>query len=73
MIPKRGQVNHGDARHLFYIEALVAREIGSDNTALLTVLTFVASVSAGRPALTFGYVPTKKGALQMTTGSRLSP
>eukprot|EP00959_Pyramimonas_sp_CCMP1952_P220120 4602281-Pyramimonas_sp.AAC.1 len=35
--------------------------------------SFVASLSAGRPSLTFGYVPTKKGALQMTTASRLSP
>eukprot|EP00959_Pyramimonas_sp_CCMP1952_P223056 4663269-Pyramimonas_sp.AAC.1 len=38
-----------------------------------SVDTFVASLSAGRPAPTCGYVPTKKGALQMTTASRLSP
>eukprot|EP00959_Pyramimonas_sp_CCMP1952_P188577 3943741-Pyramimonas_sp.AAC.1 len=50
-----------------------AREIGSDNTALRTVLTFVASLPAGRPAMTFGYVPTKKGTLQMTSASRRSP
>eukprot|EP00959_Pyramimonas_sp_CCMP1952_P031600 662783-Pyramimonas_sp.AAC.1 len=37
------------------------------------MLTFVASLSAGRPALTFGYVRTKTGTLQMTTASRLSP
>eukprot|EP00959_Pyramimonas_sp_CCMP1952_P134670 2818521-Pyramimonas_sp.AAC.1 len=55
------------------MEARKAREIGSDNTALRTALTFVASLSAGRPALTFGYVPTRKGVLQMTTASRLSP
>eukprot|EP00959_Pyramimonas_sp_CCMP1952_P328212 6871524-Pyramimonas_sp.AAC.1 len=67
------QVHYGDARHSLYIEALIARETGCDNTALRTVLTFVASLSAGRPALTFGYVPTEKGALQMTTASRLSP
>eukprot|EP00959_Pyramimonas_sp_CCMP1952_P049500 1034101-Pyramimonas_sp.AAC.1 len=30
-------------------------------------------MSAGRPALTFGYVPTKEGTLQMTTASRQSP
>eukprot|EP00959_Pyramimonas_sp_CCMP1952_P002220 45908-Pyramimonas_sp.AAC.1 len=67
------QVQYGDARHSLYIEALIAREIGSDNTALRTALTFVAGLSAGRLALTSGYVPTKKGALQMTTASRLSP
>eukprot|EP00959_Pyramimonas_sp_CCMP1952_P128382 2684453-Pyramimonas_sp.AAC.1 len=38
---------------------LIAREISSDSSALRTVLTFVASLSARRPA-TFGYVPTKK-------------
>eukprot|EP00959_Pyramimonas_sp_CCMP1952_P343188 7188984-Pyramimonas_sp.AAC.1 len=43
-----------------------AREIGSDRAALRTVLTFVASLPAGRPAMTFGYVPTRKWALQMT-------
>eukprot|EP00959_Pyramimonas_sp_CCMP1952_P462713 9483704-Pyramimonas_sp.AAC.1 len=84
MIPKRGQViirvgnrdvqvQYGDARHSLYIEALIAREIGSDISALRAVLTFVASLSAGRPALTFGYVPTKKDTLHMTTASRLSP
>eukprot|EP00959_Pyramimonas_sp_CCMP1952_P052539 1098330-Pyramimonas_sp.AAC.1 len=52
---------------------LIAREIGSDNTARRTVLIFVASRSAGRPALTSGLVSTKKGALQMTTAIRLSP
>eukprot|EP00959_Pyramimonas_sp_CCMP1952_P144158 3017887-Pyramimonas_sp.AAC.1 len=67
------QVQHGDARQSLYTEALIAREIGSDNTALRTMLAFVASLSAGRPALTFGYVATKKCALQMTTASRLSP
>eukprot|EP00959_Pyramimonas_sp_CCMP1952_P275958 5768014-Pyramimonas_sp.AAC.1 len=30
-------------------------------------------MSAGRPALTCGDVPTKKGSLQMTEASRLSP
>eukprot|EP00959_Pyramimonas_sp_CCMP1952_P297954 6232821-Pyramimonas_sp.AAC.1 len=55
------------------MEALIARKIGSDKTALRTLLTFVASLPAGRPALIFGYVPTKKGMLQMTSASRLSP
>eukprot|EP00959_Pyramimonas_sp_CCMP1952_P107530 2247884-Pyramimonas_sp.AAC.1 len=67
------QVQCGDARHSLYIEALIAREIGPDNTELRTVLTCVASLPAGRPALTFGYVPTMKGTLQMTTASRASP
>eukprot|EP00959_Pyramimonas_sp_CCMP1952_P358546 7507290-Pyramimonas_sp.AAC.1 len=51
----------------------MAREIGSDNTALRTVLTFAASLSAGRHASTFGYVPTRKGTLQMAAASCLSP
>eukprot|EP00959_Pyramimonas_sp_CCMP1952_P333367 6980521-Pyramimonas_sp.AAC.1 len=63
---------YSDASHSLYIEALIAREVGSDNTALRTVSTFVASLSAGRPALTFGHVPAKKDTLQMTTASRLS-
>eukprot|EP00959_Pyramimonas_sp_CCMP1952_P404008 8465692-Pyramimonas_sp.AAC.1 len=82
MIPKRGQVitrvgnrdvqvQYGGARHSLYIEALIAREIGSNSIALRTVLTFVASLSAGGPVLTVGYVPTKKGTLQMTLASRL--
>eukprot|EP00959_Pyramimonas_sp_CCMP1952_P158045 3304739-Pyramimonas_sp.AAC.1 len=44
-----------------------------DNAALRTVLTFVACLLAGGPAMTFGYVPTKKRTLQMTSASRLSP
>eukprot|EP00959_Pyramimonas_sp_CCMP1952_P292345 6114206-Pyramimonas_sp.AAC.2 len=48
-------------------------EIGSDNTALRAVLTFVASLPAGRPAMTCGDAPTKKGVLDMTSASRLSP
>eukprot|EP00959_Pyramimonas_sp_CCMP1952_P053438 1117968-Pyramimonas_sp.AAC.1 len=66
------QVQYGDARHSLNIDALMARELGSDNTALGTALTFVASLPAGRPAMTFGYVPAKKGTLQMTSASRLS-
>eukprot|EP00959_Pyramimonas_sp_CCMP1952_P247320 5169994-Pyramimonas_sp.AAC.1 len=53
------QFQCGDARHSLYIEALIAREIGSDNTALRAVLTCVASLPAGRPAMTFGCAPTK--------------
>eukprot|EP00959_Pyramimonas_sp_CCMP1952_P028129 590230-Pyramimonas_sp.AAC.1 len=67
------QAQYVDARHSLYIEALVAREIGADNTALRTALTFVASLPAGRPAMTSGYVPSKKGMLQMTSASRVSP
>eukprot|EP00959_Pyramimonas_sp_CCMP1952_P204277 4272425-Pyramimonas_sp.AAC.1 len=33
----------------------------------------MASLPAGRPAVTFGYVPAKQWALQMTSASRLSP
>eukprot|EP00959_Pyramimonas_sp_CCMP1952_P384475 8057674-Pyramimonas_sp.AAC.1 len=55
------QVQFGDARHSLYIKALLAREIGSDSAALRTVLTFVASLPAGGPAMTFGYMPAKKG------------
>eukprot|EP00959_Pyramimonas_sp_CCMP1952_P360228 7543172-Pyramimonas_sp.AAC.1 len=57
------QVQCGDVRHSLYIEALIARGIGSDNAALRTALTFVASLLARGPAMTFGYVPTKKGTL----------
>eukprot|EP00959_Pyramimonas_sp_CCMP1952_P097797 2043894-Pyramimonas_sp.AAC.1 len=67
------QAQCDDARHSLYIEALIAREVGSDNTALQIALTFVASLSAGGPAMTVGYVPTKKGILQMTSAGRLSP
>eukprot|EP00959_Pyramimonas_sp_CCMP1952_P192603 4027368-Pyramimonas_sp.AAC.1 len=67
------QVHCGDAGHSLYIEALIAMEIGSGNTALWTMLTFVASLHAGGPAMIFGCVPTKKGMLQMTSASRLSP
>eukprot|EP00959_Pyramimonas_sp_CCMP1952_P368042 7709837-Pyramimonas_sp.AAC.1 len=48
------QVQRGDARRSLYIEALVARERGSDIAALRTVMTFIASLLAGRPAKTFG-------------------
>eukprot|EP00959_Pyramimonas_sp_CCMP1952_P349904 7331241-Pyramimonas_sp.AAC.2 len=48
-------------------------EIGFDNATLRTVSTFVASLPAGRPAMIFGYVPTKNGTLHMTSASRLSP
>eukprot|EP00959_Pyramimonas_sp_CCMP1952_P162919 3405942-Pyramimonas_sp.AAC.1 len=67
------QVQYDDARHSFYIEALIARGIGSDNIALRTLLTFVASLPEGRPALGFGYVPTKKGTLQMTSAADYLP
>eukprot|EP00959_Pyramimonas_sp_CCMP1952_P416309 8722158-Pyramimonas_sp.AAC.1 len=60
-------------RRSLYIAGLMAREIGSDSAALRTVLKLVASLSGGRPALTFSYAPTKKGALQVTTANRLSP
>eukprot|EP00959_Pyramimonas_sp_CCMP1952_P167835 3507540-Pyramimonas_sp.AAC.1 len=62
-----------DLRHSHYIEVLMVRELGSDNTALRTVLTFIASLPAGGPAMTFGNLPTKQGYLRMTTSSKLSP
>eukprot|EP00959_Pyramimonas_sp_CCMP1952_P453345 9468085-Pyramimonas_sp.AAC.1 len=68
-----GQAQSGDARQPLYSEALTAREIGSDNAALRTAPTFVASLPAGRPAMRYGCVPIKKGTLQMTSASRLSP
>eukprot|EP00959_Pyramimonas_sp_CCMP1952_P430846 9023238-Pyramimonas_sp.AAC.1 len=67
------QVQCGDARHSLYIEALIAREIGSDNAALRTVSTSMASLLAGRHAMTFAYPPTKKGTLYNASASRLSP
>eukprot|EP00959_Pyramimonas_sp_CCMP1952_P458341 9476468-Pyramimonas_sp.AAC.1 len=51
------------------IEALITRDIGSDNTQLRTALAFMASLPAGRPAMTLGYPPTKQGMLQMTSAS----
>eukprot|EP00959_Pyramimonas_sp_CCMP1952_P023685 497688-Pyramimonas_sp.AAC.1 len=56
----------------FELKTATFREIGSNNTVLRTALT-LASLPAGRPATTFGDVPTKKGMLQMTSASRLSP
>eukprot|EP00959_Pyramimonas_sp_CCMP1952_P118756 2482677-Pyramimonas_sp.AAC.1 len=72
MIPTRGQViigvggrdvqvQCGDAQHSLCMEVLIAREIGSDNAALRMVLTFVAGLPVGRPALTFGCILTKRG------------
>eukprot|EP00959_Pyramimonas_sp_CCMP1952_P267936 5601967-Pyramimonas_sp.AAC.1 len=60
------QVQCGDARRALYIEALIARDTGSDNAAGRTALTFIASLPAGRPGITFGDFPTKEGTLQMT-------
>ena len=76
--PERGQVvvkagsrevivQYPDARHTLYVEALLTREMGMDNTAMRAVLTFIAGLCAGKPALTFGYLPDSKGSLR--TGS----
>eukprot|EP00959_Pyramimonas_sp_CCMP1952_P055566 1161158-Pyramimonas_sp.AAC.1 len=51
----------------------MVRKIGSDTRATRTVLAFIASLPAGKPAMVFGYLPAKQGNLQMTTASRLSP
>eukprot|EP00959_Pyramimonas_sp_CCMP1952_P322143 6740882-Pyramimonas_sp.AAC.1 len=59
--------------HFTFIEALVTREIGSGSAALQTVLACIASLSAGRPAMTIGCLPTSNGVLPMTSASRLSP
>eukprot|EP00959_Pyramimonas_sp_CCMP1952_P430887 9024139-Pyramimonas_sp.AAC.1 len=56
------QIQYGDARHSLYIEASMATETGSDNTALRIALTFVASLPAGRPAATFGCPDEEGGA-----------
>ena len=56
-----------------YVEALLTREMGMDNTAMRTVLTFIAGLGAGKPALTFGYLPDSKGSLRTTDASKLNP
>eukprot|EP00959_Pyramimonas_sp_CCMP1952_P133250 2785801-Pyramimonas_sp.AAC.1 len=60
-----------DARSL-HIEALNTREIGSDNAAVRTVLAIVVGLPAGKLAMTFGYLPTENGVLQMTKTSSVS-
>eukprot|EP00959_Pyramimonas_sp_CCMP1952_P460732 9480377-Pyramimonas_sp.AAC.1 len=54
------QVLHGDARHSLHIKALVTREIGPGNAGLLRVVACIASLLAGRPAMAFGHLPTKR-------------
>ena len=82
--PERGQlvvkagsreiiVQYPDARHTLYVEALLTREMGMDNTAMRTVLSFIAGLGAGKPALTFGYLPDGKGSLRTTDASKLNP
>eukprot|EP00959_Pyramimonas_sp_CCMP1952_P431865 9044625-Pyramimonas_sp.AAC.1 len=66
------RIQHGDARLSPCIEALVAREISSDNAALRCASPCIAGLPARRPALTFGCLPTEKGALEMASVIRLS-
>ena len=66
-------VRYSDARHTLYVEALIVRDMGSDNEALKAVVTFIQSLSAGRAPVTFGYEPDSKGNLRQTPGSRLNP
>ena len=66
-------VQYPDLRYTLYVEAVLTQDIGSDNVALKTVLAFIASLPAGQPAMTFGYLPNKQGDLRQTTASRLSP
>ena len=62
-------VQYPDARHTLYVEALLTREMGMDNTAMRTVLTFIAGL------LDFGsWGPLSgPGAIQNGSGTRNYP
>eukprot|EP00959_Pyramimonas_sp_CCMP1952_P165290 3455246-Pyramimonas_sp.AAC.1 len=62
-----------DARHPLYIECLLTRELGMDNMAMKTVLTYVAHLGAGKPAKVFGYIPDYKGNLNLSDDSKVHP
>ncbi len=62
-----------DARHTLYIECLLTRELGMDNMAMQTVLTYVAHLGAGKPAKVFGYIPDYKGNLNLSDDSKFHP
>eukprot|EP00959_Pyramimonas_sp_CCMP1952_P315632 6606083-Pyramimonas_sp.AAC.1 len=62
-----------DARHTLYIKCLLTRELGMDNMTMQTVLTYVAHLSAGKPAKVFGYIPDYKGNLNLSDDSRSHP
>eukprot|EP00959_Pyramimonas_sp_CCMP1952_P285918 5978375-Pyramimonas_sp.AAC.1 len=59
-----------DARHTLCIECLLTRELGMDNMATQTALTYAAHPGAGKPATVFGYIPDYKGNLKLSDGSK---
>eukprot|EP00959_Pyramimonas_sp_CCMP1952_P386474 8099577-Pyramimonas_sp.AAC.1 len=61
------------ARHALYIGCLLTRELGMDNVAKQTVLTFVAHLGAGKPAEVFGYISDCKGNLNLSDDSKFHP
>ena len=67
------RVQYLDASHTLYIEALLVREVGSDSTALRTVLAYTSELSAGQPAKILGYLPSKQGHPRMTDDSSRAP
>eukprot|EP00959_Pyramimonas_sp_CCMP1952_P137919 2886924-Pyramimonas_sp.AAC.1 len=51
----------------------MVKEVGSGHTALRTVVEFIAGLQAGRASMMFGFVPTQRGNLQITTASQINP
>ena len=66
-------VQYPDLRHTLYVDVLVVRELGSDNMAMRTVVTFIAGLAAGQPAITFGCIPDQRGNLRQAVGSKMHP
>ena len=66
-------VQYPDVRHTLYVDALVLRELGSDNAAMRSVITFIAGLAAGQPAITFGCAPDSRGNLRITVGGKMHP
>eukprot|EP00959_Pyramimonas_sp_CCMP1952_P046341 967675-Pyramimonas_sp.AAC.1 len=61
-------------RDIHYTSRLQCPErLAQTKTALRTALAVVASLPTGGPPMTSCDVPTKKGTLQITSASRLSP
>eukprot|EP00959_Pyramimonas_sp_CCMP1952_P298235 6237993-Pyramimonas_sp.AAC.2 len=51
----------------------MVREIGSDTTAMITILAFIASLPVGKPAFVLGVLLAEQRHLLLTAASRLSP
>jgi len=66
-------VHYPNVRHTLFIECFMVKEMGSDHSALRTVIEFIAGLQAGRAAMTFGYTTTKQGSLQQTSASQMNP